>query len=115
MPSILFSLGSAFCWGIADFSGGLASRNANVYKVVLVAHTTGMALMIALAMLRGEVMPSSREMLWGIAAGTAGTIGLVSLYRALAVGKMGIVAPITAVLTAVLPMSYGLITRSEEH
>lgn len=75
------------------------------------AHTTGMALMIALALLRGEHMPGMREMLWGVAAGVAGTVGLVALYRALAVGKMGIVAPITAVLTAVLPMSYGLVTQ----
>ena len=111
MYSILYSLGSALCWGVADFSGGLASRRANVYKVVLVAHTTGMALMVALALMRGEAMPTLREMMWGIAAGTAGTIGLVALYRALAVGKMGIVAPITAVLTAVLPMSYGLVTQ----
>jgi len=108
---IAFSLGSALCWGVADFSGGLASRKANVYKVVLVAHTSGMALMVALALMRGEHMPSTREMLWGVAAGTAGTVGLVALYRALAVGKMGIVAPITAVLTAVLPMSYGLLSQ----
>jgi uncharacterized membrane protein len=111
LAPISYSLGSAFCWGVADFSGGLASRKANVYKVVLVAHSTGMAMMIALALLRGEHMPSTREMLWGIAAGTAGTVGLVALYRALAIGKMGIVAPITAVLTAVLPMTYGLITQ----
>jgi drug/metabolite transporter (DMT)-like permease len=111
LAPISYSLGSAFCWGVADFSGGLASRKANVYKVVLVAHTTGMALMIALALLRGEHMPSMREMLWAVAAGSAGTVGLVALYRALAVGKMGIVAPITAVLTAVLPMSYGLATQ----
>lgn len=111
LAPIAYSLGSAVCWGVADFSGGLASRKANVYKVVLVAHTTGMALMIALALLRGESMPPMDQMLWGIAAGTAGTIGLVALYRALAVGKMGIVAPITAVLTAVLPMCYGLFSQ----
>lgn len=111
LAPIAYSLGSAVCWGVADFSGGLASRKANVYKVVLVAHSTGMALMIALALLRGEPMPPMNQMLWGIAAGTAGTIGLVALYRALAVGKMGIVAPITAVLTAVLPMCYGLFSQ----
>lgn len=111
LAPIAYSLGSAFCWGVADFSGGLASRKANVYKVVLVAHTTGIALMIALARLRGEHMPSMREMWWGVAAGTAGTVGLVALYRALAIGKMGIIAPMTAVLTAVLPMGYGLFSQ----
>src|SRR3954471_16130933 len=111
LAPVAYSLGSALCWGVADFSGGLASRKASVYKVVLVAHTTGMALMIALALVRGEHMPSTREMLWGVAAGTAGTIGLVALYRGLAVGKMGIVAPITAVLTALLPISYGMFSQ----
>lgn len=110
-----FSLGSAACWGIADFSGGLASKNANVYKVVLVAHTTGFALMLALAWLKGEAFPSAHQMMWGIAAGTAGTIGLVALYRGLAVGKMGIIAPITAVLTAILPMAYGMFSQGLPH
>src|SRR5437763_42754 len=107
LAPIGFSLGSALCWGVADFSGGLASKQANVYKVVLTAHTTGLALMVALALMAGERFPSSHEMLWGVAAGTAGTVGLVALYRALAVGKMGIIAPITAVLTALLPAVYG--------
>jgi drug/metabolite transporter (DMT)-like permease len=111
LAPVAFSLGSAFCWGVADFSGGLASKNANVYKVVLVAHTTGCALMLLLAWLKGEAMPSAHEMMWGLAAGTAGTIGLVALYRGLAVGKMGIIAPITAVLTAMLPMAYGMFSQ----
>ena len=111
LAPVAFSLGSAFCWGIADFSGGLASKQANVYKVVLTAHTTGFVLMVLLALLRGEPVPSVHTLLWGVAAGTAGTIGLVALYRGLAIGKMGVVAPITAVLTAVLPMSYGLFSQ----
>src|SRR5216683_2917025 len=99
MASPLWSLGSAFCWGVADFSGGLASKQANVYKVVLTAHATGLALMVTFALIRGEQMPSAQALMWGAAAGTAGTVGLAALYRGLAIGKMGVVAPITAVLT----------------
>ena len=112
MPApVALSLGSALCWGVADFSGGLASKQANVYKVVLVAHTTGFVLMVAYAWLSGESFPSTHEMLWGVAAGTAGTVGLVALYRGLSVGKMGIIAPITAVLTAMLPMAFGMFSQ----
>ena len=111
LAPIGFSLGSALCWGVADFSGGLASKQANVYKVVLTAHTTGLVLMVALAWMTGEPMPAMRAMLWGAAAGTAGAVGLAALYRGLAIGKMGIVAPITAVLTATLPVVFGGISQ----
>ena len=46
-----------------------------------------LALMVALALMAGERFPSSHEMLWGVAAGTAGTVGLVALYRAVAGGN----------------------------
>src|SRR3954468_10770997 len=108
LAPIAFSLGSAFCWGVADFSGGLASRRANVFKVVLIAHSTGMLMMLLFAWLAHEPIPSRTALAWGIAAGTAGTVGLVALYRALAVGTMGIIAPLTAVLTALIPITYGI-------
>src|SRR5207248_1183863 len=107
----IFSLGAAACWGVADFNGGLASKQANVYKVVLTAHFTGLLLMLALAWMTGEHMPAARAMLWGAAAGTAGTVGLAALYRGLAVGKMGIVAPTAAVLTATLPVVFNGIAQ----
>jgi len=111
LAPIGLSLSAAACWGVADFSGGLASKQANVYKVVLTAHATGLALMVAFALIRGEQVPNTQSLLWGMAAGTAGTVGLAALYRGLAVGKMGIVAPITAVLTATLPVVYGGISQ----
>lgn len=109
--SILFSLGSAVCWGIGDFSGGLASRKANVFKVVLLAHSTGLLMMLLFAAAAHEALPPLRDLAWGIAAGISGTIGLVALYRGLAVGTMGVVAPLTAVLTAVIPMTYAMVTN----
>src|SRR5207237_2068932 len=94
----LFGLAASLCWGSGDFSGGLATRRANVLTVVVAAHALGLVLLIALALAWSEPFPSALDMAWGGAAGLAGAVGLVSFYQALAVGRMGINAPVTAVL-----------------
>ena len=64
--------------------------------------------MLAMALLTGEPIPSRAALLWGVAAGAGGGFGLVSLYRALAVGQMGINAPVAAVITGALPVLFGI-------
>jgi drug/metabolite transporter (DMT)-like permease len=108
LASVSLSLASALSWGGGDFSGGLASKKTNTFEVVAVAHATGLVLVAALALVRGEVFPGQHAMLWGAMAGLAGVVGLSSLYKGLAIGKMGIVAPVAAVVTAVLPVLYGI-------
>lgn len=100
------SLLAATIWGAGDFSGGIAARKSDVFGVVLFAHSAGLAAMIALALLLHEPSPSRHEFLFSAAAGLSNGIALVSLYRALAVGKMGVTAPVAAVLTAVLPVLF---------
>src|SRR5262245_4371573 len=100
------SLLAATVWGAGDFSGGIAARKADVFGVVLFAHTAGLAAMVALALLLRETSLSRHEFLFSAAAGLSNGIALVSLYRALAVGKMGVTAPTAAVLTAVLPVLF---------
>ncbi|OLB56987.1 MAG: hypothetical protein AUI01_05525 [Ktedonobacter sp. 13_2_20CM_2_56_8] len=92
----LFGLAASLSWGSGDFSGGLATRRANVLTVVVAAHALGLVLLIALALAWSEPFPSALDMAWGGAAGLAGAVGLVSFYQALAVGRMGINAPVTA-------------------
>jgi drug/metabolite transporter (DMT)-like permease len=107
---ILLSLLSALLWGAGDFSGGIASRRANVYGVVLVAHVVGVILMLVLAFMTGEVLPSTGDLVWGAAAGIVGGIGLLAFYRALAIGQMGIAAPVAAVISAGLPVIFSIFT-----
>jgi drug/metabolite transporter (DMT)-like permease len=106
----LLSLAAAVSWGAADFSGGLASKKSNVYGVVLVAHAVGLVFNLAIALLWGDPWPGTTSMLWGVAAGVVGAIGLMSLYRALAVGTMGINAPVAAVVTGILPVAFTFLT-----
>ncbi len=105
------SLSAAVSWGAADFSGGIASKTANAFRVVVVAHGTGLLFMLALAMAFREPLPGSRALLVGAAAGMVGGIGLAAFYRSLAIGKMGINAPLSAVITALLPLGFSFVTE----
>jgi len=100
------SLAAAASWGAADFSGGLATKRVNPFGVVVVAHGTGLLFMLLLALLAKEPVPSRISLLWGMAAGLVGGIGLAALYKALAIGKMGVNAPLSAVIAALLPLLF---------
>ena len=106
----LLSLGAAISWGAGDFSGGLASKKSNVYGVVLGAHTVGLIFTAAVALLWGDPWPGAHAIYWGLGAGISGGIGLVSLYRSLAIGTMGINAPVASVVTGILPVAFTFLT-----
>ena len=110
LATIIFGLAASLFWGSGDFSGGLASRRANVSSVVTAAYAVGFVLLVALALIWREPFPSPMDMLWGALAGLAGATGLISFYSALAIGRMGIAAPVSAVLTAALPVIFNAFT-----
>src|SRR3982074_960289 len=102
----LLALGSAVCYGSADFFGGLTARRANTIATVVVTQFVGLVLiLLALPFLPATIV-SPQDWLWGIAAGLGGGIGGALLYRALAVGAMAVVAPITAVCVAIIPVLF---------
>ena len=109
--SILYGLLSAISWGAGDFSGGLAARRASVYGVVVHAEWIGALGLVVAALVFGEPLPSKTAMAWGAAGGIAGDIGLTGLYAGLAQGRMGIVAPFSAVLAAGLPVALAALTE----
>jgi drug/metabolite transporter (DMT)-like permease len=96
---------------LGDFSGGQAAKQANVFGVVVIADAVGLVLMIALALVRSEPLPSARGVLVAALAGLVGAVGLAAFYRALATGSMGVQAPFTALLSTVIPVLFGLITE----
>ena len=106
-----FGLASAASWGGGDFSGGLATRRANVLSVAPVSRVAGITVQIVLALASAEHAPSASTLAWSVAAGCSGAIGLVGLYRSLAVGVMGINSPLTAVLAAAFPVLIGALTQ----
>ena len=110
MPTIaiLYGLLSAVTWGAGDFNGGLAVKRSNPYGVVAVAHIVSLFLLLVTVFIIGEPIPPLHDWLWGGASGLAGGIGLVLLYRALAEGRMSMVAPVSALVAAALPVLVGL-------
>ncbi len=109
--AVAFGLASAVTWGVGDFSGGLATRRNPVLSVVLISQTMGMLVLIALAIFRAEAAPAVSDVVWGAAAGIVGQVGLIAFYRAMAVGQVGIAAPVTAVLAAGIPVIFGALAQ----
>ena len=107
MPALLALLSSVL-WGAADFLGGTASRRLHPLAVVGVSQLTGLIGVTAYAAAVGELGAPLAYVPWAIAAGVAGLVGLAAFYEALAVGTMGIVAPIAA-LGVVVPVAAGLL------
>jgi drug/metabolite transporter (DMT)-like permease len=106
IATIGLGLASAASWGAADFSGGLATRRSSVFGVTIGAQAAGVVLLVVLALALAEPVPSRTAVCWSTLAGVAGSVGIAALYRALAVGQMGIAAPVTAVLSAGLPVLF---------
>lgn len=105
---IVLGLLAAISYGASDFAGGLASRRANALTVVVVTQLTGVVLLLALLPWTWAGGPTTQAWAWGAPAGLAGGVGVVLLYRGLAIGRMSVVAPITALLAAALPVLIGL-------
>ena len=92
----LLALGGALCWGAGDFLGGLAARRLAVLTVLAVSQAIGLAGVVLWVLLAHDPFPGVAELAPASLAGIAGLVGLGALYRGLAVGAMGIVAPISA-------------------
>jgi len=104
--AVFCGLGSAAAWGAGDFSGGFASRKGNLLGVVLLSQLLGGLILAVMALVFSETIPPSEHLFYGILAGIFGNFGLIALYKGLAQGRMGIVAPLSAVLTALIPIGY---------
>lgn len=111
MLSILYGIGSAIAWGAADFTGGLASKRARAYQVLIVSEFAGLFPILGLLLIWNEPLPPLPAWLWSLSAGAVGSLGLLLLYRALAEGQMAIAAPVSAVLAAVVPIVVGTLTE----
>ena len=107
--AVVLALASAVVYGAADFLGGLASRKTSVFSVVALSQLVGLgALLALLPWLGGPV--GAEDLAWGGAAGLAGAAGLVLFFRTLARGVMSVIAPVTAVTAAAVPVLVGLLS-----
>jgi drug/metabolite transporter (DMT)-like permease len=108
---VAFSLGSVFTWGTSDFLGGYSVRRANAFQFTTVAHASGTLFMAALALMNRSAFPCAGSVRWGLAAGLCGGAALAIFYRALASGRMGLAAPVAAVVSAGIPTIFAMFTE----
>jgi drug/metabolite transporter (DMT)-like permease len=101
----LLALGGALFWGVGDFLGGLATRRAAVLTVLAASQAIGLAGVLVWVWITADPFPGAQALLPAALAGVVGVIGLGALYRGLAVGAMGIVAPISAA-SPVVPLGF---------
>jgi drug/metabolite transporter (DMT)-like permease len=107
MAAVLLALASSACWGVSDFLGGLKTRSVHVLTVLGVSQPVGLVLLAVVVLVRWDRPPGGWWALWAALGGVAGAIGIGALYRGLAVGSMGIVAPITST-SPLIPLAVGL-------
>jgi drug/metabolite transporter (DMT)-like permease len=105
--SFSLSVASSLLWGVSDFCGGKAARTCPVLTVVSLSQTTGLVAATVAALVVGGFSAPLGYLPWAVGSGLAGGSAVLLFYEALAIGKMGIVAPLAA-LGVVVPVVIGL-------
>jgi len=104
---IAFALAAAALFGSADFLGGVASRRAKAASVLVISAPAGVLVIFGAAVLSGAPFQTA-GLGWALAAGAAGGAGLIIFYGALAAGPMSVVAPVSALVSTVVPVGAAL-------
>lgn len=107
--AVVLSLLSALAYGISDFLGGVFSKRSGPWQVGVVGQSSSTLANLVVGLIIGGTV-TGQDWAWAAAAGVGGGIGTAFLYRGLAGARMGVVAPLSAVGTALLPVAVGLAT-----
>jgi len=108
MLGVLLSLAAGITYGAADFIGGLASRRSSTFSVVIISQLSGLIVLLAVSPFLPASAPQRSDLTWGLLGGVGGAAGITLLYRGLAIGRMSVVSPVTAVVAAIVPLVVGL-------
>src|SRR5215469_8980067 len=111
LASSAYALGTVCCWGVSDFIGGYTARRFQAFFLVALGHLSGTALVVSLALAKHQAFPPASHFAWACVGGTAGGLSLALFYRALSRGRMGLAAPVSAVLSAAIPTAFGIATQ----
>jgi drug/metabolite transporter (DMT)-like permease len=105
--AIVLGLVASLSWGVADFFGGIQSRRLPATVVVLGSQAAGLVLVTTVVAIRGEAPPAGDWAVFAVLSGIAGIVGLSAFYKALSIGSMGVVAPLSST-AAIIPLAVGL-------
>ncbi|OIJ66920.1 DMT family transporter [Streptomyces mangrovisoli] len=104
----LFALATSLLWGLADFGGGLLTRRLPALTVVVISQGAAAVVLGALVAATGGWSEAGPRLWFALAAGLVGPVALISFYKALALGPMGVVSPL-ATLSVAVPVTVGLL------
>jgi uncharacterized membrane protein len=107
--TVLLSLLAAAAYGLGDFNGGIFSKRAGPWAVSLLAQAASAVVVLVVALATGGD-PTTADLAWGLVAGLGNGFGTVFLYRGLASGRMGVVAPVSGVGAVLVPVVVALVT-----
>jgi drug/metabolite transporter (DMT)-like permease len=108
MLVVVLGLACAVIYGAGDYFGGIASRRLTPVRVVALAGLIGLGLLLLASVFVGGVF-SPEAVFWGMLSGVAGSMAILTLYWALAIGPMSILSPLTAVISAIVPLGWGVV------
>jgi drug/metabolite transporter (DMT)-like permease len=106
-----YGVAAVVAWGTSDFLGGYATRRANAFLFTSVVNLGGLLVVGTLAMATHATPLAGRGAAWVLAGGVTGGAALAIFYRALSSGRMGLTAPVAAVLGAAIPTSFSMFTE----
>ncbi len=107
MLGIALALGASFCWGTGDFLGGFTTRRASLWAVIIGSQIVGLLGAALVTLGAGHDWPGWHAVWPVLAGGLASVVAISSFYKALAIGTMSVVAPISAT-NAVIPFALGI-------
>ncbi len=107
--AVVLSLLSALAYGVSDFLGGIFARRSGPWQVAVVGQTSSTACVLVAALVVGG-SPVGADWAWAALGGTGAGVGTAFLYRGLSTARMSVVAPLSAVTCALLPVVVGLAT-----
>ena len=114
MLTVIVGLSSALIFGAADFLGGLSTKRIGALLATPIAATTGLVALLLVYLTLGRTLPilggewSTDAVVLGALSGVAGAVAIGLLYACLAIGPMSILSPLTAVVSAIVPLTVGL-------
>ncbi|MFI6335318.1 EamA family transporter [Streptomyces sp. NPDC050535] len=104
----LFALATSLLWGLADFGGGLLTRRMPALTVVVVSQSIAAAVLGTVVLATGAWSEAGPQLWFAVAAGLVGPVAMLSFYKALALGPMGVVSPLGSLGVAV-PVGVGVV------
>lgn len=107
MLGIALALGASFCWGAGDFLGGFSTRRASLWAVVIISQAVGLLGAALVTLGTGHSWPGWHAVWPVVVGGLASVVAISCFYKALAIGTMSIVAPISAT-NALIPFAVGI-------